>query len=257
MPFVSRDGVRIYWRLQGAAGNRPLVLVNSLGTDMSMFDSLAALLPDLLLLRIDTRGHGASDVPAGDYSLDQLSGDVLAAMDAAGIAKANLCGVSLGGMVCMHTALAAPQRVSSLSLACTTAEVPAAPWDARIKMVREGGMAVLVDMVMSRYFTDEFRAAHPDVAGTAQAFLQTQDPAGYAGCCAAIRDMHLLPKLGAIACPTVVIGGARDISTPFEDHGRKIAAAIPGATTVLLDTAHLACLEDPQGFAAAVRSVLA
>ena len=79
---------------------------------------------------------------------------------------------------------------------------------------------------------------------------------GYAGCCAAIRDMALLPRLSKIAVPSLVIAGTSDVSTPFAGHGDRIAAAIPGAQTAMLDTAHLAAVEAPAAFTAAIRDFL-
>jgi 3-oxoadipate enol-lactonase/4-carboxymuconolactone decarboxylase len=235
-----------------------LVLLNSIGCDLSLYDAAAPhLLPDFRLLRIDTRGHGASDAPAGDYTLDLLADDVLAAMDAAGVARASLCGVSLGGMIAMTLALKAPDRVEALVLACTSAAMDVAAWDARIATVRAEGMAAISDMALGRFFSDAFRAHHPETVETVRAGLLTTSPGGYSGCGAAIRDMDLLPRLPGIDAPTLVIGGRKDVSTPFEGHGDKIAAAIPGAHIAMLDAAHLPCLEAPTAFAGAVRDFVA
>jgi 3-oxoadipate enol-lactonase/4-carboxymuconolactone decarboxylase len=257
MAFAIHDGVRLYWRLDGAADRPVLVLLNSIGTDLSLFDAAAPhLLPAFRLLRIDTRGHGASDAPAGDYTLDLLAGDVLAVMDAADVATASLCGVSLGGMIAMTLALKAPARVEALVLACTSAAMDVATWESRIAMVRSSGMAAVADLALGRFFSHEFRAHHPETVETVRAGLLTTSPDGYSGCGAAIRDMTLPPRLPGITAPTLVIGGQADISTPFEGHGDKIAAAIPGAQTAMLATAHLPCLEAPAAFAGAVRGFL-
>jgi 3-oxoadipate enol-lactonase/4-carboxymuconolactone decarboxylase len=258
MAFATHDGVRIYWRLDGSADKPVLVLLNSIGTDLSLYDAAAPhLLPAFRLLRIDTRGHGASDAPTGDYTLDALAGDVLVAMDAAGVARASLVGVSLGGMIAMALALKAPERVLALVLACTSAAMDAAAWSSRIATVRSGGMAAVADLALGRFFSHEFRASHPEVVETVRTGLLTTSPDGYSGCGAAIRDMALLDRLPGIAAPTLLIGGQTDISTPLEGHGDKIAAAIPGARVAMLATAHLPCLEAPLAFAGAVRDFLA
>lgn len=257
MTFATHDGVRIYWRLDGAADKPVLVLLNSIGCDLGLYDAAAPhLLPAFRLLRIDTRGHGASDAPVGDYTLDLLAGDVLAVMDAAGVAKASVCGVSLGGMVAMRLALTAPERVEGLVLACTSAAMDVAAWDARIATVRARGMAAVADMALDRFFSEAFRAHHPDTVETVRVGLLTTNPDGYAGCGVAIRNMDLLSRLAAIDTPTLVIAGRQDVSTPFEGHGDKIAAAIPNVRVATLDTAHLPCLEAPSAFAGLVRGFL-
>ena len=258
MAFATNDGVRIYWRLDGAADKPVLVLLNSIGTDLSLYDAAVPhLLPAFRLLRVDTRGHGASDAPAGDYTLDLLADDVLAVMDAAGVAKANVCGVSLGGMIAMTLALKTPERIDSLVLACTSAAMDAVGWSRRIALIRAEGMAAVTDMVLGRFFSDAFRATHSEAVETVRTGLLALSVEGYTGCGAAIRDMDLLDRLPDVVAPTLVIGGLKDVSTPLEGHGDRIVSAIPGARAMMLDTAHLPCLEDPMAFAGAVRGFLA
>src|SRR5215469_11562141 len=137
MSFVSRDGVRLYWKLEGASQRPVLVLLNSIATDLSLWDAAAPhLLIAFRLLRLDTRGHGASDAPAGDYSLSTLADDVAAVMDAAGVDRAAVAGVSLGGMVAMELALRYPERVAALALVCTSATMDKVAWSDRIAKVR-------------------------------------------------------------------------------------------------------------------------
>jgi 3-oxoadipate enol-lactonase/4-carboxymuconolactone decarboxylase len=258
MPFANRDGVRLYWRRDGSEEKPALLLLNSIGTGMELWDGVVPLLlAEFCVIRMDARGHGASDAPEDDYTLAILAGDAAAVLDAAGVARAAVCGISLGGMVAMTLALRMPERLSALMVACSSAAMDPAAWEARAATVRAGGTAAIVEMAMGRFFSDGFRAAKPAVVATARAALLAQSVAGYAGCCAAIRDMRLLEALPVIAIPTLVIGGTKDISTPFESHGAAIAAAIPGAESTLLPTAHLPSLEDPQGMAAAIRRFLA
>lgn len=139
MPFAANSGARIYWKLEGSEDKPALVLLNSIGTDMSLWDAaMPALLAAFRTLRIDTRGHGASDAPDGDYTLSMLASDVAAAMDAAGIARAAVAGVSLGGMIAMELALGHPDRVSAVALICTSATMDAGVWRDRIAQVRAG-----------------------------------------------------------------------------------------------------------------------
>lgn len=257
MPFTSHDGARLYWRLDGAAEKPALLLLNSIGTDMGLWDAVAPLLtPQFRVLRMDARGHGASDAPGGDYSLDLLAADALAVMDAAGIETAAVCGLSLGGMIAMTLALNAPVRVSALICACTSAQMDADIWRARIDTVRAQGIAAIAEAALQRFFAPDFAVTHPDVVATTRASLLAMSAEGYAGCAAAIRDMNLIDRLAAITAPTLVLSGSKDISTPSEGHGDRIAAAIPGAQTVSLSAAHLASLEAPAAFAGSVRRFL-
>jgi len=258
MPFALSRGARIYWRLDGAADKPALVLLTSIGTDLSLYDPVVPLLtPDFRVLRIDTRGHGASDAPAGDYSLGLLADDVLAVMDAAGIAKATICGTSLGGMIAMALAPKAPERVEALVLACTSPAMDPAVWNQRLALIRTEGLGAIVDMVLGRFFSDAFRARHPEVVETVRAGMIAQSPDGYCGCGAAIRDMALLEGLPAITAPTLVLTGAKDVATPYEGHAERIVAAVPGARHAQVDGAHLPSLEAPAAFAGAVRDFLA
>lgn len=257
MPFAIRDGVRLYWRVDGEEDRPPLVLLNSIGTDLSLWDAcLPHLLPAFRVLRLDTRGHGASDAPGGDYDLAMLAADVAAVMDAAGMTSAAVAGVSLGGMVAMHLALDRPARVSALALVCTSATMDAAAWEDRVAAVRAGGMAAIVDTAMARFLSPGFARSHPAVAAGLRRGLLTMAAAGYAGAGAAIRDMKLLDRLPGIAVPTLVVAGDRDISTPFDPHGATLANAIPGAVVRHLDAAHLAPIEAPAALAAELRRFL-
>lgn len=257
MPFATRDGTRLYWKLEGEAGSPPLVLLNSIGTDMALWDgALPYLRGAFHVLRIDTRGHGASDAPAGDYSLAMLAADVAAVMDAAGIAQAAVAGVSLGGMIAMQLALDHPQRVSALIPICTSATMDAAAWDARIAAVRSGGTAAIADLAMGRFLSPGFVRANPAVAESIRAGLIAMADDGYAGAGAAIRDMALIDRLSRLDLPVLLVAGDRDTSTPFAGHGEHIAAALPQAQIVHLDSAHLAPVEAPAELAAALRRFL-
>jgi 3-oxoadipate enol-lactonase/4-carboxymuconolactone decarboxylase len=257
MPFAIREDVRLYWKLDGAPDMPVLVLLNSIGTDMALWDtSVPHLLPAFRLLRIDTRGHGASDAPGGDYSLAMLADDVVAVMDVAGVQSAAVAGVSLGGMIAMELALKHPTRVTALALVCTSATMDAGAWRDRIEAVRAKGTAAIADMVMGRFLSPRFVATHGGAAESVRRALIAMADAGYAGCGAAIRDMVLLDRLPAIGMPTLIVAGDRDTSTPFAGHGEHIAAAVPGARVVHLDAAHLAPIETPAALAATLRDFL-
>lgn len=257
MSFTRRATADIHWKLEGEDVRPPLVLLNSIGCDIDLWD---AMLPDLrrrfLLLRIDTRGHGASGAPGGDYRLEDLASDVLAVMDDAGIGQAAVAGVSLGGMIAMQLALDHPQRVAKLGLICTSAAMDRDAWRQRVERVRTEGMAGIVDLAMSRFLSPGFVAARPEVAATVRRGLLVMSAAGYAGCATAIRDMQLADRLGAITAPTLVVTGTLDSSTPMEPHGAALLAAIRGARHIALEAAHLAPLEAPAALASALTDFL-
>lgn len=251
MPFAVRDGVRLYWRLDGDDAAPPLVLLNSIGTDMALWDGcIAALARRFRVLRIDTRGHGASDAPAGDYSLPVLAADVVAVMDAAGIERAALAGVSLGGMIAMQVALDFPDHATALAPICTSATMDATAWADRIATVRRSGTQAIADLAMGRFLSPGYIATHPDVAASLRRGLIAMADEGYAGAGAAIRDMALIDRLPGLTLPVLVVAGDRDTSTPFAGHGERIAAAVRGATVAHLDAAHLAPIEAPAALAA-------
>jgi 3-oxoadipate enol-lactonase/4-carboxymuconolactone decarboxylase len=159
-------------------------------------------------------------------------------------------------MIGMAATLAAPERVSALIAACTSPHMDRAAWDARIAAVKAGGTAAIADAALGRFFSAAFSAAHPEIIAGFRAALTGMADAGYAGCGAAIRDMDLRPRLAGIAVPTLVVGGERDVSTPFPEHGQLIAEAVPGASVSLLDAPHLPQVETPSAFAAAVTGFL-
>ncbi|MCJ2181987.1 3-oxoadipate enol-lactonase [Novosphingobium sp. 1949] len=255
MPFTAAKGAEIYWKMDGREGAPVLVLLNSIGCDMDLWDAaLPTLREHFRLLRIDTRGHGASASEPGDYSLALLAQDVLGVARAAGVERFALAGVSLGGMIGMELALAHPGAVEALALVCTSATMDAAAWDARIATVREQGMAAIAEMAMGRFLSPQFHAEHPAVWDAVARQLKATDAQGYAGCGAAIRDMDLKHRIAGIACPTLVVTGSRDTSTPLEGHGEHLLAMIPGARHAALEAAHLAPLEAPEALGKALRA---
>ena len=210
MPFATGNGIRLYWRLDGAAEGAPLVLLNAIGTDMTLWDGLVPLLQRRFrILRFDARGHGASDSPPGDYSFEMLAHDVLAVMQAANLLRAAIAGVSLGGMIAMETALRFPQHVAALVLICTSADIDRPLWTERVKSVHAGGVAAIADGAMARFLSPQFAAAHPETAASIRrTLLSTQ---GYTGAATAIRDGELRGRVvsggvcGWCACRGAVV----------------------------------------------------
>jgi 3-oxoadipate enol-lactonase len=254
MSFCQRPDANIYWKRDGRDEAPALVLLNSIGTDMDLWDGVLPHLRDrFALLRIDTRGHGGSVAEPGDYSLGMLADDVLAVADAAGFDSFSIAGVSLGGMIGMEVALRAPDRIKKLLPICTSATMDSASWNDRIANVRGEGMAAIVDLAMGRFLSD---ATEPAIYETVRRQLLTMDAEGYAGCGAAIRDMELADRIAELNCPTLVVTGTRDTSTPLEGHGEHLLTYIPGAAHVALEAAHLSPLEAPNALAGVITSFL-
>jgi 3-oxoadipate enol-lactonase/4-carboxymuconolactone decarboxylase len=257
MAFALNGPTRIYWRSDGLRSLPALVLGNSLGTDFSLWDSvLPRLMRHFRVIRFDMRGHGASDVPAGPYTMAQLAGDLAAVVQAAGLDRFHYCGVSLGGMVGLAYAQRPDHRLAKLVLSNTAVQFPADVWGARIQNVERGGMAAIEQAMLGRFFTPRFLALdNPRVAQVRETLLSI-DPRGYAGCCAAIRDMRIADDLPSIRVPVLVLTGAQDLSTPPE-RGIEIAAAIAGAEVAALPGAHIPMVELPVQWGDAVLAFLA
>lgn len=258
MPFVTIQNCRLFYRLEGKAGQPVLVLSHSIGADHAMWaPQIADLLPHFQVLRYDTRGHGASDAPKGEYSIELLARDVLGLADALKIAKFAFCGLSLGGAIGQWLGLHATDRLTGLVLANTSPQFgPRSNWETRIKMVSEGGMNAIVDMAMQRFFSPEMVARGDVYANSVKSVLLGTDSIGYIGCCAAIRDVDNRELLRQIKVPTLVIVGDRDVSTPWEGHGELLARDIPKARAVRLPSAHLSNIERPRSFSTALLEFL-
>jgi 3-oxoadipate enol-lactonase / 4-carboxymuconolactone decarboxylase len=254
VPFADSEGCRIYYRLEGASSRPLLVLAHSLGTDHGMWNpQMPALLSRFQVLRLDLRGHGASDAPPGEYTIAQLAHDVLAAVDAAGHDRFAYCGLSLGGMIGQWLGANAGARLERLVLANTSPRMAdRGLFEVRRATVLEKGMRAIEAAVMQRFFSVRTLSAGSPVAESVRTALLATNPTGYAGCCAAIRDMDHRALLGRIHAPTLVIGGDQDLSTPWVGQGDVLANGIPGASAVRLPAAHLSNVERPSSFTAAL-----
>lgn len=258
MPFVTVDKTRLFYRMEGSEGFPVLALSHSLGVDHAMWEpQMHDLLSHFRILRYDTRGHGASESPVGEYTVEQLGRDFLGLLDALQISQVAFCGLSMGGAVGQWLALQAPGRLTALVLANTAPRFGTPQnWDSRIEAVRHGGMPAIVDMVMPRFFSGESLAKKkPHVASVRSVFLGT-DPAGYVSCCAALRDFDSTQYLKEITTPALVIGGDHDVSTPWVGNGEILAQEIPGARAVRFRATHLSNLEKPHAFTAALADFL-
>ncbi|MGQ7793492.1 3-oxoadipate enol-lactonase [Faunimonas sp. B44] len=256
--FRTGDGISIHYQVEGDADAPPLVFSNSLGTNLHMWDGqMAEAAARFRVIRYDQRGHGRSEAPQGPYTMDRLGRDVIELLDALQIEKTAFCGLSMGGMTGLWLTANHPRRFSHAALCNTAAHLPPRDlWDGRIRTVERNGMAAIQEAVVERWFTPAFREENPGEVDRIRAMIAATDPTGYAGCCAAIRDMDLRDVLGLIETPVMIVVGEHDPATTPEQ-GMAIAARVLGARSERIPAAHLSNVEQPARFNAVVLPYLA
>lgn len=257
MPEAQLGDVRLNHRFDGRDDAPVLVLSNSLGTEMAMWQpQMPALGAHFRVLRYDARGHGGSSVPPGPYSIAQMGSDVLALLAHVGVSQARFCGLSMGGMVGLWLGIHAPAHFERIVVSNTAARIgPPEGWNARIATVRASGMAGVAEAVLARWFTPSFLAQDAPAVRDARRMLLATPPEGYVGACAAVRDMDLRDDVGRISAPTLVIAGTQDLVTTTVD-ARYLVDRIDGARYRELDAPHISNLERPVEFTAAVLDFL-
>jgi 3-oxoadipate enol-lactonase/4-carboxymuconolactone decarboxylase len=255
---VTHEGATIAYRVDGPPAAPALVLANSLGTSMAMWDDqIDTLAQRFRVVRFDHRGHGGSSATPGPYSIELLGRDALAVLDGLEIEAASICGLSIGGAVAMWIAANAPGRVERLVVCCSARRIgPPEQWAERAALVRAEGPVTLLDVLMQRWFTPAMTDPGGMIRSRVRAMLETVDAEGYAGCCEALGVLDLSEQLGAIEAPTLVLAGALDpVITP--EVAYDLADRIKGSSLmVLADAAHLANMEQPARVTEAVLSHL-
>lgn len=260
LSHITTPGGAMRVRMDGPADAPVLVLSNSLGTTLEMWDAQAErFAKEWRVLRYDTRGHGGSVVSRGPYSFDQLGGDVLALLDALNIERVSFCGISMGGFTGLWLGVNAPQRLSHLVVANSAAKIGTVEgWTARAALVRDQGAAALAELAASspsRWFTEAFVAAQPEAVRRAQGWIASVAPEGYAGCCEALAQGDLRNAIAGITVPTLLIAGAFDPVTTVAD-AQVMQAAIAGAQLAQVPASHLSNIEAPAAFDAALAAFL-
>ena len=262
MPFAvvgtGSDTIRLHYRLDGDPSCPCVVLSNSLGTDLHMWDAQAAALSSgFSVLRYDTRGHGQSPAGAGPVDIEVLGRDVLGLLDHLGIASAAFCGISMGGVTGQWLGIHAPKRIVKLVLANTAARIGTSEgWHARARQVRASGMDGVADGAAARWFTDAFIEHAPDTVARLVAALRNQDPQGYAACCEALADADLRDEVAAISVPTLIVAGEHDPVTTVTD-GTSLRDRIAGARLVTVPASHISNIEAAPAFTEALHAFLA
>ncbi|SAI61642.1 3-oxoadipate enol-lactone hydrolase [Bordetella trematum] len=257
MPYADLSQARLYYVVDGPADAPVLVLSNSLGTNADMWaQQVPALSRHFRVVRYDTRGHGRSSVPEGEYRFEQLANDVVELLDHLGVARAHFCGLSMGGPTGLTLALNHPDRIDRLVLCNTAARIGSAQgWTDRIATVQQTGLANMAYGVVERWLTDGFREREPGLTQVLVDMLRRTPDAGYNGNCAALRDADLRPRLGEVRARTLVIAGTHDLAATPAD-GKYLTEHIGGARYVELDTSHISNWENPEAFTRAVLDFL-
>ena len=251
--FVQANGIRMHGVLDGADDAPVVTFVTGIANDTTLWDGQAAALSDRYrVLRYDLRGQGSSEATPPPYSIESLSADLVALWDALGIERSHLVGLGLGSTVAMRTAIDRPERIDRLAPCCCRARmVPefATMWERLTETVRAGGVAAIVEQTAQRWFTDAWKAAHPDALDRVRAMVAGTSLDGYLGCVGAFVGLDLEDELGRIRAPTLFIGGAEDRSGGPEVLMRGLAAKVPGAAYVAVPgAAHIANVQNERGF---------
>jgi 3-oxoadipate enol-lactonase len=257
MPTIQANGCPINVVVEGPENAPVLMLSNSLGTTHAMWQpQLDAFKQHFRLVRFDRRGHGASGVPKGPYTMEELARDALAVLDGLGLKKVNWCGLSMGGMEGMWLGANAPERFERMVLCNTSAQFPDRKiWDDRLRFARENGLAAMVGANMERWFTKGFREREPKTIAWITEMFLTTPLEGYIGCGEAVRDMDHRALLPNIKVPTLVIAGRHDPATTLQA-GEYLRDHIPGVAFTVLEAAHISNVEQPVAFSNAVLEFL-
>ena len=259
MKFAAVSGVTLHYTLDGIPSGIPLVFINSLGSDLRLWDAVVPYFTDdFLIIRYDKRGHGLSDCPPGLYAIRDHANDVTHLLDHLQINEVILVGISVGGVIAQDFALNHPQRIKGLVLSDTAAKIGDDElWNERIETLRQHGMAYLAESILARWFAPSFIETHPAEYRGYYNLLTRMPLEGYIGTCEALRDCDLREVVGAITAKTLVLCGAEDLSTP-PALGQNLADRLPQAHFELIERAgHLPCVEQPAAMAHKIAQFLA
>ncbi|MGK9167256.1 3-oxoadipate enol-lactonase [Inquilinus limosus] len=256
MDAVKANGIVLHVKDRGPRDAPALVLINSVGTDFRIWDAVVPQFPEYRTLRYDKRGHGLSASGGGD-SIETHAADLAALLDARGIGRATVVGLSIGGMIALGLTARRPDLVERLVLCDTAHRIGTAEaWQARIEAVTSGGVASIAEATMERWFSADFRAREPDLVAIARNMLSRTPADGYLRACAALRDGDLTAVARAVTVPTLCLCGTEDPATP-PALVQSLAALIPGARYQDIPGAgHIPCIEAPEVLAQLIRGFI-
>ena len=258
MQFATVNNITLHYADEGLPDGQPLVFLNSLGTDLRIWDGLLSHFTDeYRLIRYDKRGHGLSDAPSGPYQLADHTADLISLLDHLNIHQAILIGDSVGGMITLDCAIRHPQRVTAVIPCDTAAKIGTAIyWHERITAVRTQGIAPLAEAILSRWFSPNFISQQPAAYRGYYHMLTRTPQEGYAATCEAIRDADLREQIGQIQCPALVLCGAEDRATPPELVQELVAGLVNGRFTLIPHAGHIPSIEQPTPMAKIITEFL-
>lgn len=251
--------MEIHYELQGPSETPAIVFSNSLMSNLSMWNPQMAVVAEYRVLRYDSRGHGGSEGPPGAYTFELLAEDVRALMDLLGIERTHFVGLSMGGMVGQALAIHHPERVQSLVLCDTRGHTPEGrkkPRAERIALAEKEGVEPMVERALRGWFSDGFRKAHPEVMDDVRKMIRTTSKEGIIGCSHALNEHNFSPRLSEIRCPTLIVVGEDDPSTPVSE-AQEMHGRIAGSKLIVLPRArHLSNMECAEDFNSALTAFL-
>ena len=258
MRFIEANGITLHVRQEGNGTGQTLVFVNSLGTDLRIWDAVVEPLTTYYnVIRYDKRGHGLSDCPKTPYTIRDHTDDLAGVLDVLNIENVVLIGISVGGMIAMDFAAQHHETVKALIICDSLPKIGTGEmWDERINTLRQGGMASLGDTILGRWFAPSYKEQHPVEYSGYYNMLTRMPVTGYTGTCEAIRDADLTEVVHYIQCPTLLLCGAEDVATP-PTLMKGLTDTIPNTRYVEIeDAGHLPCIENPQAVVTAIQSFL-
>lgn len=261
--LTLQDGISINYRIDGPEGADWIILSNSLATDLRLWDAeVEYLSQSMRVLRYDTRGHGQSDASPAPYTFDLLCGDLVALMDHLSIEKADIMGISLGGMIALAMGINHPERVGRILCCDARADAPApykAIWDGNIARLHSDGLATLCEPTLQRWFTEPFlaEAANKPKLDVVRAMFNATAPDGYEGVARCLQSLDLLADLSKITQPVLYVTGAGDMAAPVAVMQAMSDATPNSRFDVIESAAHLSNLEQPKAFEMIISDFLA
>ena len=257
---VKTNGISIHYQLEGPQDRPVVVMSHSLATDLYMWnEQMATLNRHFRVLRYDIRGHGQTDAPTSDYTLELLATDMFSLLDTLRIDTVHFVGLSLGGMIGQTAALLDQQRFLSLSLCATSSRLlaEAAPlWEQRIATAQKKGMQAMVESTIDRWFSPAFQKHFALDVDRIRTMICSTPLAGYCGCSRAIMQLDLTDQLSSINLPTLLIVGRDDPGTPVSVHETIHQRIAHSALVVVPNARHLVNIEQQGKFNSALKNFL-
>lgn len=248
MRHVDVGDATLHVEAEGPADRPKVVFVNSLGSDLRIWDDVVVALGKASIgaLRYDLRGHGLSDLGSPPRLIDDHVSDLAAVMDRMGIARSTICGISVGGEIALGLSQRYPEKVARLVLCCTGAKIGTVEsWNERIGEVEKCGVAAIVEAVLQRWFPPAAYRNGGGVLALARNMLSRTPTAGYVATCIALRDLDLTDAARAVRVPTLCIAGEEDGATP-PAMVRSLSALVAGSEYIeIAGAGHLPCLQRP------------